>query len=163
MWKDAYLESRVLSADPIELICMLYERALILVSSARVSLAAGDVPARCHAISQTLAILSELESSLNHEAGGQISKELRRLYQHMRTRLLTANLKRQDAPLAEVHALLTTLGEAWEGIRPQASAAADGAAHREAAACAGASAADRWGGSSPVETGAAHSGHDWKA
>ena len=100
MWKDAYLESRVLSADPVELVCMLYERALTLVSQARISLAAGDVPARCHAISQTLAILSELEASLNHEAGGQISKELQRLYQHMRTRLLTANLKREDAPLA---------------------------------------------------------------
>jgi flagellar protein FliS len=139
---------------------MMYERALSLISSARASLASGDIPARCHAISQTLAILAELEASLNHEAGGQISKELQRLYRHMRTRLLTANLKRQDAPLAEVYTLLQTLGEAWQGIRPQAAAAAGaaaGAAHWEAPAV------DRWGASSSEDAETAISGNGWKA
>jgi flagellar protein FliS len=159
MWKDAYLESRVLAADPVELIHMLYERAISLVSSARASLAAGDIPGRCQAVSQTLAILCELEAALNHEAGGEISKNLRRLYQYMRTRLVTANLNRQDAPLAEVESLLSTLGEAWKGIRPQAAAAA-GAAVPVAANAAD---VDRWGRSSPVEVEAGYSRQGWKA
>ena len=46
MWKDAYLESRVLSANPLELICILYQFALDSVRDARRHLAAGDIVAR---------------------------------------------------------------------------------------------------------------------
>ena len=95
MWKDAYLENRVLSADPLELIHMLYERAISLVSSARESLASGDIAERSKAIGKTMEILAELEGSLDHQSGGEISRNLERLYQHMRTRLMTANLKQQ--------------------------------------------------------------------
>jgi len=116
MWKDAYLESRVLTADPMELIRMLYGHALFLVADARFSLAHGDIAARSKSISRTIAILSELDGSLDHEVGGSISRNLAELYHYMRQRLLTANLQQKDAPLAEVESLLKTLGEAWKGI-----------------------------------------------
>lgn len=121
MWKDAYLESRVLTADPIELIRILYEHAQRLVEEARQSLAAGDIAARSKSISRTIAILSELDGSLDHEVGGSISRNLSELYNYMRQRLLTANLKQEDAPLAEVESLLKTLAEAWQGIQPAAT------------------------------------------
>ena len=124
MWKDAYLESRVLSADPIELIHILYEHALAMVQDARGYLAAGDIRGRGNAISRAIAALTELDSSLDRQAGGSISRNLGELYQYMRLRLLTANIQRQDAPLAEVEQLLRTLDEAWSAIRPGAEAAA---------------------------------------
>jgi len=40
-WKQAYLETRILSADPVELVSILYEYATISVQDARQSLAAG--------------------------------------------------------------------------------------------------------------------------
>ena len=123
MWKKAYLESRILSADPIELIQILYEHAILTVGEARASLAAGDIAARSKAISRTIEILAELEGSLNHEAGGSISRNLAELYQYMRMRLTTANVKREDGPLAEVESLLKTLAEAWNAIRPGAGIA----------------------------------------
>jgi len=156
MWRDAYLENRVLSADPVELIYMLYERAISLVASARASLKAGDVAARSKAISQTVAILSELEGSLNHEAGGEISRNLNRLYQYMRTRLMTANLKQEEAPLTEVEALLQTLGKAWQRIKPQVPASAGDPPAAEAAR-------GRWGTGSPAEAEPVSAGHSWKA
>jgi hypothetical protein len=54
----------------------------------------------------------------------------------MRMRLLTANIQKQDAPLAEVESLLRTLGEAWSAIRPAA----------QTAAVAPAGAGNAWGG-----------------
>lgn len=116
------MESRVLSADPIELIHILYEHTLGLVQDARCHLAAGDISARGKAISRAIDALAELDSSLDHEAGGSISRNLAGLYQYMRMRLLTANIRRQDAPLAEVESLLKTLSEAWSAIRPAAQA-----------------------------------------
>ena len=118
MPNDRYLEQRVLSADPIELIQILYEHAIDLVREARTALAAGDIVARSKAISRTIGVLGELSGSLDREAGGAISENLAALYQYMRTRLTVANLKQEDGPLAEVESLLDTLGGAWKAIRP---------------------------------------------
>jgi flagellar secretion chaperone FliS len=117
MWRDAYIEGRVTSADPIELVQMLYDHAVVRVRDARTSLISGDIAGRSKAISNTIAVLSELESSLNHDVGGSISVSLSELYEYMRTRLTTANLKQQDEPLMEVEGLLTTLSATWSGVR----------------------------------------------
>jgi len=155
MWKKAYLESRILSADPIELIQILYEHAILTVGEARASLAVGDIAARSKAISRTIEILAELEGSLNHEAGGSISRNLGELYQYMRMRLTTANVKKEDAPLAEVESLLNTLAEAWNAIRPGASAAP--AAEEEAAA------AGQWSREFAREPEIESAAHNWSA
>lgn len=120
MWKDAYLESRILSADPVELIHILYEHTLEMVKDARSHLASGDIPARSNSISRAIAALDELDSSLDRTAGGSLSQKLAGLYQYMRLKLLSANIRQEDAPLAEVESLLRTLGEAWSAIRPGA-------------------------------------------
>jgi flagellar protein FliS len=120
MWKDAYLEGRILSADPLELVHILYQHTLEMVQDARHYLATGNIAARGKAISRAVAALTELDVSLDRKAGGSISRNLADLYQYMRTRLLTANIRQEDAPLAEVEALLRTLGEAWSEIRPSA-------------------------------------------
>jgi flagellar protein FliS len=122
MWQnahDTYFESRVLSADPIELVGMLYQAATGAVGEARRHLAAGDIAARARAISKASAILIELATSLDHERGGQISANLARLYDYMLRRLTDANLQQSDVPLAEVLGLLATLSEGWEGVKAQ--------------------------------------------
>jgi flagellar protein FliS len=114
MWKDAYLESRVLSASPLELICILYQFALDSVRDARRHLAAGDIVARSKSVCRVVGAIAELEGSLNHAEGGAISRNLGELYQYLRRRLTEANMWQQDAPLAEAETLLTTLSEAWK-------------------------------------------------
>jgi len=119
MWKDAYLESLVLSANPLELICILYQHALDSVRDARRHLAARDIVARSKAICQAIGAISELDGSLNHADGGAISRNLGELYQYIRQRLTEANMRQTDAPLAEVESLLATLTEAWKAASVQ--------------------------------------------
>ena len=119
MWKDAYLESRVLSASPLELVCMLYQCALDSVQDGRRHLAAGDIVARSKAVCRAVAAIAELDGSLNHAEGGAISRNLGELYQYMKQRLTEANLRQTDAPLAEVESLLSTLSEAWKAASVQ--------------------------------------------
>ena len=119
MWKDAYLESRVLSANPLELICILYQYAIDSVREARRHLAAGDIVARSRAVCRAVSAISELDGSLNHAEGGAISRNLGELYQYLRQRLTEANMQQKDAPLAEVESLLTTLAEAWKAASVQ--------------------------------------------
>ena len=119
MWQnahDAYLESRILSASPLELVRLLYQACTGEVREARRYLAEGDIAARCRCISRAHCILTELALSLDHERGGELSTRLARLYDYMQRRLLEANFRQEDAPLSEVLGLLATLGEAWSDI-----------------------------------------------
>jgi flagellar secretion chaperone FliS len=159
MWKDAYLTNRVLAADPIELVHMLYEHAVHLVQDARRSLAAGDIASRSQAISKTIVTLAELESSLDHERGGSISGKLAQLYEYMRFRLTSANMKQEDGPLAEVEALLNILDEGWRAIRPAGNAEPDPAL----AGFPGHAAAGQSAGQFTEEPELELAGHNWNA
>jgi len=120
MWKNAhdiYMEERVLAADPLELVHLLYQGCVSAVRDARQHLAEGAILARARAISKAGDILSELTSSLDYERGGDISRQLDELYGYMQRRLVDANCHQSDEPLAEVETLLATLQEAWDGVR----------------------------------------------
>ena len=113
---DTYLESRVLSASPIELVRMLCHAAMGAVRDARTHLAAGDIAARSRSITWASNILVELAGSLDHQRGAEISGNLTQLYDYMIRRLTDANFQQNDAPLVEVLGLLATLSEGWNGV-----------------------------------------------
>lgn len=124
MWQsaqDSYLESRVLSADPVELIRMLYGAATASVQEARRHLAAGAIAERARAITKACQVLTELAVSLDYEHGGEIARRLAQLYEYMGRQLIEANVRQMDAPLEEVLNLLGTLSEGWDGIKAAAA------------------------------------------
>jgi len=110
---QSYLDEEVLSANPLKLVELLYRGALDSITSARRFLRLGDIRARSRAINHTMEILVELARSLNHEAGGQVSRNLAELYAYMQTLLIEANTRQSDPPLAQTERLLSTLLEAW--------------------------------------------------
>ena len=120
MWNghDAYVETRILSATPMELVRLLYQGCVLAVRDARHHLAEGRIAERSRAITQACEILMELNSALDHKRGGEIAGRLAQLYDYMLRRLLQANSEQSEAPLAEVLGLLGTLGEAWESLQP---------------------------------------------
>jgi flagellar protein FliS len=94
------------------------------VREARRHLAEGRIAERSREINKAFEILVELDGSLDHERGGEISRRLSQLYIHMRRRLLEANVRQSEPPLTEVLCLLTTLSEAWAGVRTTEAIAA---------------------------------------
>lgn len=121
MWRDAYIESRVFSADPVGLVCLVYGHAIDSIQEARRRLASGEIAARSQSIARAIAAVSELQGSLDHAAGGAVSRRLEGLYSYIRRKLTEGNMRQKDAPLAEAEALLKTLAEAWSAVRaPQA-------------------------------------------
>ena len=111
-----YLETEVLSADPVRLISILYRAAIDAVGAARRHLAAGSIRERSRQITKALSILYELVHSLDRENGGEIARRLGGLYAYMTTLLIAANATQTDASLAEVERLLFTLVEAWSAV-----------------------------------------------
>lgn len=116
MSSTAYLETQILSADPIELVQILYEHAILAVQEARRQLLAGDIAARSKAVSKCVAILGELEGSLDHKTGGALSQELARLYDYLQAQLTRGNFQQKDEPFGIVESLLQTLAEGWRAI-----------------------------------------------
>ena len=118
---NAYWEGRILSSDPLTLICILYDSALENVRTARESLQEGDIRARSNAISKVSEVLGVLIESLNLDEGKDLGRNLLRLYLYMQGRLLEANMKQSDRCLAEVESLLTTLSESWTQLAKNAA------------------------------------------
>lgn len=110
---DAYLEGEILSADPVQLVRILYRAAIEATGQARQCLREGDITGRGRAIAKASAMLNELNLSLNHEAGGEVSRNLAELYDYLQRRLMTANFEQVDPPLIEVENLLFTLLDGW--------------------------------------------------
>ncbi len=110
---DAYFESKVLSADPMELIQILYEAALECIQKARRHLQEGNIIGRSKEISRAVAILTELELAVDRGAGAHLSANLIELYDYLKRRLIEANIRQIEVPLAEASTLLGTLLEGW--------------------------------------------------
>lgn len=111
------METGVAAADPHSLVVMLFEGAMVAVSSAIQHMQAGDIEKKGAAISKAIMIIDAgLRASLNKEAGGGLALNLDALYEYMSRRLLIANLKNQVQVLEEVHQLLKGLKSAWETI-----------------------------------------------
>ena len=113
-----YFDNEVLAASPVQLIAMLYAGALDSMAAARRHLRRADIPARVRAINKALRIVSELARSLNHDAGGELSRNLAGIYSYVQRLLIAANTRQSEAPLAEAEALMSTLAEAWKGCAP---------------------------------------------
>lgn len=124
-YKQVGLESAVTSADPHQLILMLYQGALKAIANAKSEMARKDTLAKGKSISHAIAIIGEgLHASLDKNIGGELVQNLSSLYEYMVRRLVAANLNNDTTALDEVARLLGELKEAWESIRPNKTAPA---------------------------------------
>src|SRR5208283_1047687 len=95
-----YLETEVYSADPVKLVCMLYRGAIEATGAARRHLKDRQIRECSREIMRAVEILRELTRSLDPQYE-QISRPLGDLYAYIQTRLIDANARQIDEPLAE--------------------------------------------------------------
>ncbi len=116
---DHYLESRVLSASPVELVRLMYRGALDATGAARQHLAAGDIPARTKSLNKAAALVTELVMSLqspNDATGQALEQNLRRLYDYVLHQVAQAAIEQSAAPLDKADTVLRSLLQGWETI-----------------------------------------------
>lgn len=113
---STYRRTEVQSRTPLELVVMLYDGGLASVHQARAAMERGDVPTRAVAISKAMAIVSQLQGTLNMEAGGDVARQLDELYTWMNGRLLAATVEGSAVPLDEVARVMAMLRDSWTSI-----------------------------------------------
>jgi len=119
---QTYVEGSLLAGNPVRLVVALYEGAIDSVRRARTCFEQGDIWGRGQAVSRAVNILAELISSLDHTKGGEVSANLKRLYDYMQRRLLEAHATKTKEPFDEVEKLLGELLEAWVVVAEQSAA-----------------------------------------
>jgi flagellar protein FliS len=116
-YQKVSIESGVDAANPVELIVMLYDGAILACNSAKPHIKTNDFKQKGEYIYKAIRIIqSGLKMSLNYEAGGDIAINLDALYTYMTKQLVKANIDNIEEPINEVVRLLTELRSAWLAI-----------------------------------------------
>lgn len=119
------VETDIASADPHQLVLLMFDAALVAVNRAAERMRVRDPATKGAAISKAIQIIEEgLILSLDESAGGPLAAQLRELYAYMTRRLLLAGVQNDPGALEEVARLLGELRGAWAAIAPGARAGA---------------------------------------
>jgi flagellar protein FliS len=117
-----YKETAIKTANPVQLIVMLYDTAICSLKEAQQQMKRRDIAGRSRSLSKCIRIISELQSCLDLKAGGEIASSLDRLYDYMKRNIFKANIEQSLQPLVEVESLLENLRSAWNEVSVQARA-----------------------------------------
>jgi flagellar protein FliS len=105
--------SGVESATPSHLIAMLLDGALERVAKAQGHMERGELAEQGEVIGKVIDIVASLDSYLDHDKGGEVSKMLEALYDYIVRQLYQANLKNDVSMLEEVASLLSEVRAGW--------------------------------------------------
>jgi len=108
--------SGVAYADPHSLITQMFDGALKRIAQAKGAIERKDIPEKGNNIGHAVAIIGSLEGCLDHEKGGELSKNLSDLYEYMNLRLAEANINNDLEKLNEVTKLILEIKGAWVQI-----------------------------------------------
>ncbi|OGR39758.1 MAG: flagellar export chaperone FliS [Desulfovibrionales bacterium GWA2_65_9] len=114
----AYLSTQVTTATQGDLLLLLYDTAIKHIKQAKDKIVERDYAAKGILITKAIEIVSELHECLNKEKGGEVAKNLSKVYFLCNTRLLQANMEMNPARLDEVVGILSGLRHAFAQIIP---------------------------------------------
>jgi len=113
---ESYQRTAVSTQSRGRLIVMLYDGAIKFMKLALQEIEAGNWAAKGEYLTRAQDIIAELNAVLDTEAGGEIARNLRRLYLYMNRRLAQANSKKDPQMIREVITLMEELNRSWKTI-----------------------------------------------
>ena len=116
-YRSIDLAGRTGGEDAAGLVSLLYAEASRALRSAAWAAEHGRYDVKSERVTRAIAILFALESGLDFEAGGEVSRTLSRVYQGARTEVVDASLGTDPAPFLSVAATLDEIAGAWDAVR----------------------------------------------
>jgi len=113
------VETGVDGASAHQLVAMLYDGLLDSLACARGALREGQIDRKCAELTRAVRIVDEGLKAALSPAGGDLARHLNELYTYLSLRLTQANLRNDEALIAECVTLIEPLRSAWSDIRPQ--------------------------------------------
>jgi len=119
---SAYKTTEINTADRVRIISLMYDGAVNFINLAKERLLEGDLSGKGLYTGKATAVIGELSSSLDMEAGGEIARNLKMLYDYILDRLLFANLHNNQAGYDEAIRVINILREGWKEMEKQQQA-----------------------------------------
>jgi len=123
-----YRQVATQTATPSQLVLMLYDGAIRFLEQARAGFALEDPLEFNQTIHNNVTraqdILTELNSSLDKEQGGEFAERMSGLYNYLDRRLHESNMAKTEAGLVEAISRITVLRDAWSEAFGKAGASA---------------------------------------
>ena len=113
---SAYQQTAIETESSGRLIVMLYDGALRFLRQSLEAIKAEDFERKGVLIGKAKDIVLELSAALDMEAGGEISQNLRSLYNYILQRLTVADIKCDVSIIEEAIKILAELNEGWRKI-----------------------------------------------
>lgn len=110
---NTYTQNNAGVESPAKLIEMLYEGLLRFNVQAKHAIKNDDIEKRSYWINRSIAIFSELLSTLDFNKGGNVAQYLSGLYTYQLQQLTYANMHNDPAKIDEVNLVVKGLLEAW--------------------------------------------------
>jgi flagellar protein FliS len=110
--RAAYMDASVATASPARLLVMLYERLVLDTHRALQAQRAGDHQEAHRQLLHAQDIVMELRSTLKTDAW-EGAPALASLYDYLHSRLITANIKRDQAITEHCLGLVQDLAQSW--------------------------------------------------
>jgi flagellar protein FliS len=115
--KREYLENRIRSAHPIELVNMLYQVAIDNLNAAVRHLKSHDRLARARAITRAEEAVHELLVALDHSVNAPFTHRLASLYSYCLGRMVEGHAKQSEQAFRDALSVLSTLAVAWKEVK----------------------------------------------
>jgi len=109
-------QSSIDDASPHQLIAMLINGALSRLSTAKGAIQRQDYAEKGMQLGKSIDIIGGLQSSLDMDAGGDVSANLDALYDYMIRRLSEASRSNDMVIVDEVVGLLKEIKQGWDGV-----------------------------------------------
>lgn len=112
---QSYLEMKVKTASPIQLVIMLYDKAIVCLNTAIELINKKSIKFDVinNNIIRAQDIISELMLSLDFEQGGEIAQNLFSIYDYCMKQMIDGNIKKDSNLLTDVVKILSELRSAW--------------------------------------------------
>ncbi|MBT2186473.1 flagellar export chaperone FliS [Sphingobium sp. H33] len=108
--------SRVEGASPHQLVKILFDELLLALDTSALALKAGDRHKCLDRQTRALAILHALETSLDHDRGGEVALSLAIVYREVRRRTLQATSTGEAASMEDARGFIAEIASAWNQI-----------------------------------------------
>ena len=121
----AYRRAATQQASVVGLVIALYDTLAGDLQRAVAAMQRKEIEDRSRQLKHGFAVLTQLDSLLDAERGGQAAINLRRFYGHVREEMLRAQFLQDDSILERVAELILDVRGAWQEVDTRVAAYSD--------------------------------------
>ena len=111
-----YQNTSISTSSKLDLVILCYDKIIEFLAQTKIYFEEKEFEKKGKSFSTAITLISELQSCLNFEKGGEIAKNLDSIYSYLTQKLLQGDIEKNIDVYDEGIKIISELKEAWERI-----------------------------------------------